>query len=140
MLDAAAVRQSWRNWWSFSIHSTGPVWLQVLWTILFNTAFALLLTLLVWVFGKPADLMRLLTQNFVIAQSIGLTIHALFEAGAQAIGHDRVEAFATPARLVFYIGIPVVGVLIGYGFGLTLLGLDPIRIVQETPRVVMAAV
>ena len=47
MLNVSVLRQSWRSWWSFSTCTVGPAWLQVLWTVLFNSAIAVVLTLLI---------------------------------------------------------------------------------------------
>ena len=82
MLNVSVLRQSWRSWWSFSTRTVGPAWLQVLWTVLFNSAIAVVLTLMAWGFAGRADLWRFFIWNFVIAQSIGLTIHALYDAAA----------------------------------------------------------
>lgn len=141
MLNVSVLRQSWRSWWSFSTCTVGPAWLQVLWTVLFNSAIAVVLTLMAWAFAGPrGDPLRYFIWNFVIAQSIGLTIHALYEAGGRLLGRERIEAFSTANRTIFFAGIPIVGCLIGYWIGLALLGVDVGRIVQGAPRVVVAIV
>ena len=140
MLNVSVLRQSWHSWWSFSTCTVGPAWLQVLWTVLFNSAIAVVLTLMAWGFAGRADPLRFFIWNFVIAQSIGLTIHALYEAGGYLLGRERIEAFSTSNRVIFFAGIPIVGCLIGYWIGLTLLGVDVSRIVQGAPRVVVAIV
>ncbi|MGZ9074978.1 MAG: sensor histidine kinase [Burkholderiaceae bacterium] len=140
MLNVSVLRQSWRSWWTFSLRPSGPGWLQIVWTLLFNTAIAVVLTLVAWGFSSRADPLRYLMWNFVIAQSIGLTIHALYEAGGHLLGRARIEAFSTRNRVLFFAGIPIVGCLIGYWIGLTLLGVDVGRIVQGAPRVVVAIV
>ena len=140
MLNVALIRQSWRSWWSFSVRPAGPVWLQFLWTILFNTAIAVVLALVAWGFSNRADPWYVLWANFVIAQSIGLTIHVLFDIGGYLIGHQRVSALSTKARVLFFAGIPIIGCLIGYWIGLSLLGVDVGRIVHGAPRIVIAIV
>ena len=140
MLNVSVLRQSWRSWWSFSTCTVGPAWLQVLWTVLFNSAIAVVLTLMAWGFAGRADPLKFFIWNFVIAQSIGLTIHALYDAGGYLLGRERIEAFSTSNRVIFFAGIPIVGCLIGYWIGLTLLGVDVSRIVQGAPRVVVAIV
>ncbi len=105
---------------------------------MFNTAIAVVLTLISLAF--TADPLRTLRYNFVIAQSIGLTIHALYEAGGYLLGIERIEAFSTRKRVIFFAGIPIVGCLIGYSIGLTLLGVDVERIVQGAPRILIASV
>ncbi|HKO67083.1 MAG TPA: sensor histidine kinase [Burkholderiaceae bacterium] len=140
MLNLALIRQSWRSWWSFSVRPAGPSWLHFLWTILFNTAIAVVLTLVAWGFANRADPWWVLWTNFVIAQSIGLTIHVLFDIGGYLIGHQRVITFSTRARVLFFAGIPIIGCLIGYWIGLSLLGVDVARIVHGAPRIVIAIV
>ena len=140
MLNVSVLRQSWRSWWSFSLQPSGPGWLQIVWTLVFNTAIAVVLTLVAWAFAGRADPLRYLMWNFVIAQSIGLTIHALYEAGGYLLGRECIEGFSTRNRVLFFAGIPIVGCLIGYWIGLTLLGVDIGRIVQGAPRVVVAIV
>jgi len=140
MLNVSVLSQSWRSWWSFSLRPSGPAWLQIVWTLVFNTAIAVVLTLVAWGFSGRADPLRYLMWNFVIAQSIGLTIHALYEAGGYLLGRDCIEGFSTRNRVIFFAGIPIVGCLIGYWIGLTLLGVDVSRIVQGAPRVVVAIV
>ncbi len=140
MLNVSLLRQSWRSWWSFSLRPSGPAWLQVVWTIVFNTAIALVLTLVAWGFSGRNDPLRSFFSNFVIAQAIGLTIHVLYEVGGRILGRDCIEAFSTRNRVVFFAGIPIIGCLIGYWIGLTLLGVDAGRIVQSAPRVVVAIV
>ncbi len=143
MLDAEMIRRSWRSWWAPIHCKEGPTWLQYVWTFLFNTAIAAVLTLVAWGFASRAglpQLLQLLKWNFVIAQSIGFIIHLLFEAGSRLLGTARVEAFTTRQRVAFYAGIPILGCLIGYWVGLTLLGVDVARIVQGAPRVVLAII
>ncbi len=140
MLNVALIRQSWRSWWSFSVRPAGPIWLQFLWTVLFNTAIAVVLTLIFWALSSRADPWRMLGWNFVIAQSIGLTIHVLFDIGGYLIGHERIVGFSSSRRVLFFAGIPIIGCLIGYWIGLSLLGVDVAGIVQGAPRIVIAFV
>jgi sensor histidine kinase YesM len=143
MLDADTIRQSWRSWWAPSHCKEGPAWLQYVWTFLFNTAIAVVLTLVAWGFASRAglpQLLQLLKWNFVIAQSIGFIIHLLFEASSRLLGPARLESFSTRQRVAFYAGIPIAGCLLGYWVGLTLLGVDVARIIQGAPRVVLAII
>ncbi len=90
--------------------------------------------------ASATDPLRTLRFNFVIAQSIGLTIHVLFEAGGSLLGSERIESFSTRKRVLFFTGIPIVGCLIGYWMGLSLLGVDVARIAQGAPRILIASV
>ena len=133
----ALLRASWREWWSPSYIKSGPEWLCYVWTFLFNTAIAVVLTLIAWSFAQRTGALQLFKWNWVIAQSIGFSIHLLFQVAGWLIGGARIEAFRTPTRIVFFAGVPIVGCLIGYWIGLGLLGVDFARIVEGAPRVMI---
>jgi signal transduction histidine kinase len=141
-LDAATLRASWRAWWSpmFYRGRPGPGWLQWLWTFLFNSAIAIGLTLVSGGAARRIDLWTTLQWNFVIAQSIGFTIHVLFVLAARLPGAARIDRFTSPQRVAFFAGIPIAGVFIGYGIGLTIMGVDVPQMVFERPSVVVAIV
>lgn len=138
MPNVSVVRQSWRSWWSFSGRPRGPVWLQILWTVLFNTAIAVGLTFMAWGFAGRSNPWGVFVGYLVIAQCIGLTIHVLFDMVGRLVGRARIEAFSTRSWVIFFAGIPIVGCLIGYSIGLTLLGVDIGRI--DLSRSVVAIV
>lgn len=140
MIDGATLRQAWRAWWSAEWvrerpHS--PAWLQFALTFLFNLTIAIVLTALAWGFARRVDLAELFKWNFVIAQCIGFTIHGLFSLGLRLLGPARIEGLSMPQRVAFYAGIPIVGMFIGYGVALTLLGVDVVRAVLGSPRVLV---
>src|SRR5512145_3525868 len=87
---AGTLAGSWRAWWAPPQSSVGPRWLQYAWTLLFNTGIAVVLSLIAWSFGQRADLWQVFKWNWVISQSIGFTIHLLFDLGARIVGRDRI--------------------------------------------------
>src|SRR5262245_63125941 len=139
MIDATVLRESWRHWWSPGWYrgSVGPRWLPWVWTFVFNTGIALALTVIGLGFGRKFDLEAVARTNFVVAQAIGFSIHILFRLALWVLGPDRLDRFSTPQRALFYAGIPILGVLIGYAIGLSLLGVDVQRLLFESPRVVL---
>jgi sensor histidine kinase YesM len=135
-----AVRSSWSAWSGPSLIRVGPRWLQYVWTLLFNTGIAVVLSLIAWSFGQRAELWPLFKWNWVIAQSIGFSIHLLFDAGARIFGRERIEGFDKPRRVIFFAGIPILGCLVGYWIGLSLLGVQVARIVQGAPRIAISII
>jgi signal transduction histidine kinase len=135
---AATLRASWRSWWSPSFRAVGPEWLQYVWTFVFNSGIAVVLTLIAWSFARRADAFELFKWNFVISQCIGFSIHLLFRFGLLLFGHARIEAFGTVQRILFFAGIPIVGVFIGYPVGMMLMGVDVARLIEGAPRVVLS--
>jgi signal transduction histidine kinase len=140
MLTADAIRRSWRTWWLPFYCKEGPGWLQYVWTFLFNTAIAVVLTLIAWSFSARGNPLQILKWNFVIAQSIGFLIHLLFESSGWLLGRDRLDAFSKLQRVLYYGGVPILGCLGGYWIGLSLLGVDVARIIQGAPRVALAVI
>jgi LytS/YehU family sensor histidine kinase len=132
------LRESWGAWWAPSQARSGPAWLQYGWTFFFNTAIALVLTLIAWGFAQRGDPWQVFKWNWVIAQSIGYSIHVLFDVAGAVVGRERIEAFDTRRRAVFFAGVPIVGCLAGYWIGLTLLGVEVGPIIHGAPRVVIA--
>ncbi|HUL67116.1 MAG TPA: histidine kinase [Burkholderiaceae bacterium] len=139
MLDATLLRDSWRHWWSPTWYrgSVGPSWLTWVWTFVFNSAIAAALTLIGWGASRNLDLGAAAVANFVVAQCIGFSIHILFRLGLRLLGPERLDAFTLRQRALFYVGVPILGVLIGYALGLSLLGVDVQRLVFESPRVLL---
>lgn len=142
-VDTAPLRASWRAFWSprLSLECTGAArgWL-LLWAFLHNSAVALLFALPVWGLARDSALADVLVWSFVIAQCIGFSIHALFRLGARILGPARLGSLDRAARLLFYVGIPIAGVFIGYALALALLGRNVVQIVAESPRVLLAII
>jgi signal transduction histidine kinase len=141
-LNTRVLFASWRSWWSphWTSAPAGPAWLQLVWTAVFNTAIATVMTLLAWSFARRLDLLNTFTWNFVVSQCIGYTIHALFAASLKVLGAARIEGFSRTQRIAFYSLVPLCGVFIGYGLGLTLLGVDVVRLLSERPNLLVSIV
>jgi len=141
-LSTATLRDSWRAWCGpmWFRGSPGAEWLQWFWTIVFNSALAVGLTILGWAFARKVDLWTAFVWNFVIAQCIGLTIHTLFRLALLLLGAERVERLQWRQRVLFYAGIPITGVFVGYGLGLSIMGVDVPKLVVERPNILLAIV
>jgi hypothetical protein len=97
---------------------------------------AVALTLLALLFARKIDFPAALGSNFVVAQCIGFSIHVLFRVGLAVFGAERLERFTLRQRGLFYAGIPILGVFLGYAIGGSVLGIDLHHVVVESPRVV----
>lgn len=118
------LRDVWRSWWSpyFKDTEGQPIWAGLLVTFLFSTAIALVLTAFAWVFSAGrVDLGRVLWMNFVISQCIGFSIWFLFMAAGRVLGAERIDGFSGGRRAAFFSVLPLVGVVLGYALGFTLL-------------------
>jgi sensor histidine kinase YesM len=142
MFDADVIRASWRHYWSpdWMLPCAGPAWMRLAWTFIFNCAIALVIALADWGFSRRGDFLGTLQWSFVIAQFVGFSIHGLFSLARLLVGTERIRALDGMSRAIFYAGIPITGVLAGYGLGLWALGVDVPRLVVERPNVPVAII
>jgi signal transduction histidine kinase len=142
MLDSASIRASWRAWWStdWMLQWAGPSWLRLIWTVVFSSAVAALLTLSSWAFARHFDLWEAARWNFVLALCVGLSIHGLFALAHAILGVDRIHAFGRIRRVLFYAGTPIAGMVVGYAVGLSIMGVDVPRMVVERPNVPLVVI
>lgn len=141
MFTAELFRQSWRSWFAQDSRPVGPVWLQYVWTVLSCVVVALGFTVAGILVDSEAGGWRSLAAwwhafrvNLVVSLSVGCTIHVLFAASARAIGLERVRAFGRRARAVYFIGVPISGVAIGWPLGiLWALDVDPATWIARNP-------
>jgi sensor histidine kinase YesM len=77
-------------------------------------------------------------QVFVLAQSIGFSIHGLFVVGDLVV--PQVHRASTAARTLYYAATSIAGVFIGYWIGAELLGMADFRRWMFTPRGAMVVI
>ncbi|HTR57939.1 MAG TPA: histidine kinase [Casimicrobiaceae bacterium] len=92
----------------------------LLYTLIFNSMFALVFALLALIFNPEWQIGHVLWANFVIANCIGFLIHGGFEI-TERLAQDRIARLSFAARTVYYSGVSIVGVFVGYWLGFTLL-------------------
>lgn len=143
MIDRQTLRASWDAWWApdpTDAYRVGPAWLQLVWTFLFNSAIAVMLTIVAGSFGARMRMVEAFWGNFVIAQCIGFAIHGLFWGAHRVLGRTRIESLGFVPRVVLNAGLPIVGVLIGYSAGMTVIGVDVSSTISERPKILLSIV
>jgi two-component sensor histidine kinase len=131
-IDRPLLRASWESWISNDNRPrAGPWWLQWVWTLLFCAVLAVGFTIVgFFAFGSGQGAWRNWSgwllwygKNLVVCLTIGVIIHLLFD-GLRAV-------WATPARIgswqpwqrsLFFGGVPMLGVLLGWPLGVELAG------------------
>jgi hypothetical protein len=127
-LDPSLLRASWRSWINYQEQGrVGPAWMQWLWTGLFCLAIAAGFTLM-GVIGAGWRLEQLplwFGRNLVVSLCIGALIHLLYDLlGAAWATPARVKRWAMWQRTVYFSGVPMLGVAVGWPLGLLLIGAD----------------
>ncbi|MDR7332484.1 histidine kinase [Roseateles asaccharophilus] len=127
-LTPAMLRASWRSWIHYQTDEpVGPYWLQWVWTLLFCLGIAVALTALSWLGARwgLAETLVWFGRNLVVSLTIGLCIHLLYLVlGKVFATPERMRGWEGWQRTVYFAGVPMVGVVIGWPLGLVLSGVD----------------
>jgi hypothetical protein len=136
-IDRALLKASWESWLSNDNRErAGPPWLQWLWTLLLAAAMAVPFTVVTFFsFGVRAgawhDLPRWLGwygKNLIVCTTICVLIHLLFDISrALWAPPQRVALWRPWQRTLFFGGVPMLGVLLGWPLGLQFAGADLAR-------------
>ncbi len=139
-IDRTLLKASWQSWISNDNRErAGPWWLQWLWTVVFAAVIALPFTVLGFTtfaskagWGSLEHWVFWYGKNLVVTLTISVLIHLMFD-GLRAV-------WATPRRIanwqgwqrsLFFAGIPMLGVVLGWPLGASLAGLDIQRWIQH---------
>lgn len=101
-------------------------------TAIFNLLLAGIFTLFAMLFTKPAQWAEIARANLVFANCIGFVIHAGFALGDWLTGR-RCRTWPFWLRAVYYAGVPVAGVIVGYWIGFEILDWQNARASMFTP-------
>ena len=131
-IDRALLKASWRSWISSDGLRVGPRWLQWTWTTLFAAALAVVFTLLAFIaFAGDASWPRLdvwarwYGKNFIVCMTVAATIHVLFDVLLRRVGGaPTVRRWTSRQRTLFFAGVPLLGLIIGWPVGIWLAGGD----------------
>ncbi len=125
MITSDVLRASWRTWLYDDYGREGPYWLQLVWTLLFCMAVAVGFTLLGFAsfdrsgqgWHSAAAWAHWYPINLVVSLVIGFMIHGLYELGAAVIGRPRLRRWSRGKRALYYAGVPIFSVLVGWPIG-----------------------
>jgi signal transduction histidine kinase len=130
-LDRKHLAASWRSWTSNDLQRVGPAWLQWVWTLTFSAGLAVVFTVLgaalsggrMWRVDALGPWLFWYGKNFVVCFTIAALIHLMFE-GARLLmgGPARLRRMQPWQRSVFFAGIPMLGVVVGWPLGIALSG------------------
>ena len=128
-LTRSHLAQSWHAWFSNDLEVPEPRWLQWLWTAVFAIIVALCFTLLGFAINalaggrswtQPDAWLRWFGRNLVVSLVVSYLIHGLFALLIPLVGKDRIRQLSGPRRALFFSGIPLTGVLLGWPLGVWL--------------------
>ena len=131
-INRALLAASWQSWISSDNRPhAGPWWLQWLWTLLFSMGLAVPFTVLgFFAFARGQGAWHNLAawahwygKNLIVCLTIGVVIHLLFDITRHWFATPgRVARWKAWQRTVFFSGLPLLGVAIGWPLGVWLAG------------------
>ena len=141
MINRVLLRASWDSWISNDNRPrAGPWWLQWLWTLLFAAAIAIPFTILGFAaFASGYGAWRNLDgwlfwygKNFIVTFTISALIHLMFDGLRAAWARpQRIARWRPWQRSLFFGGVPLLGVALGWPLGASLAGLDIVRWIDQ---------
>jgi two-component sensor histidine kinase len=129
-LSRDTVSLAWKSWLGNDLEPHGPPWLQWVLTGVFCAVIAACFTVLGFALNaldggrawmQPGRWAHWFGKNMVVSCIIGFLIHAMFAVLIPSIGKARIRAWSDAQRSVFFASVPIVGVLIGWPIGATLI-------------------
>lgn len=131
-INQPLLRASWEAWISSDRgRGGGPWWLPWIWTVLFAAALAVPFTILgFWAFGSGEGAWRNWAgwalwygKNLIVTLSVASVIHLLFDLGRVLLATpERLARWRPWQRSIYFGGVPMLGVMLGWPLGLTLAG------------------
>jgi signal transduction histidine kinase len=148
-LNTRALQKSWRAWLGSDAPSVGPAWLSLVWTFLFCCFCAVGFTLLGYSsfsegedgWSNWAGCWHWYKVNLIVALFIGYSIRGLFALGCRWLGDDGVRKLEGWRRWVYFVGVPNLGVAIGWPLGSAVAGYPTISVrTLQDPNALAASV
>jgi len=131
-IDSQSLSASMEAWIrNDDFERAGPRWLQWVWTLLFAAVLAIFFTVLgFFAFGSGKGAWRNLAgwaewygKNFVVCLTVASSIHLMFDIlRSWWATPARIRAWTGWQRTVFFAGVPMVGVVLGWPIGIALAG------------------
>ena len=130
-LDAKILRLSARSWISSDLTRVGPNWLQWMWTLLFSLVLAAAFTVIGFFsfsgertgFGTLAGWVGWYGRNFIVCITIAGLIHLLYDGIGHFVGGPAgLRRMSHNQRSLFFGGVPVLGLVVGWPLGIVLSG------------------
>jgi sensor histidine kinase YesM len=130
----ARFREVMRHWWSLDASRPGSPWMYVLATFIYNSAFAVVLTIAFVAFDARAQWLQTFWQTLLVSNCIGFSIHGLMGG---VFGWMMSRGFGKRPRwqrAAVAIVLMVLGIFIGYTIAFAILGRNFAALLTSYPR------
>lgn len=131
-IDRTLLADSWHSWISHDNRPrAGPWWMQWVWTLLFALALAVPFTVLGFIsFASGEGAWRNWSgwlewygKNFIVCMTISVVVHLLFDiTRLWPVTPARLASWQPWQRTLYFGGVPLCGLLLGWPLGVQLAG------------------
>jgi sensor histidine kinase YesM len=129
-----AFRDVMRHWWTFDPVRPGTQWMYLLATLIYNSAFAVILTIGFVVFDTKAQWLKTFWQTLLVSNCIGFSIHLLMELTFGWVVPRRGWALTHSQRSLIAVGLALLGIYIGYTLAFAMFGRNFTELIMSHPR------
>jgi sensor histidine kinase YesM len=127
-------RHVMRHWWSADHDNRGATWMYLVATLIYNCAFAVILTFVFLTFNHQATLLETFAETLLISNCIGFSIHLLLELLHRFALPRGFSNLANGKRATLLVLTMVTGVFVGYTIAFAILGKNFAALISRYPR------
>jgi sensor histidine kinase YesM len=123
-----------RHWWSMDPNQRGATWMYFVATLIYNSGFAVILTLLFLTFNHQATVWQTFTETLLISNCIGFSVHLLMELLHRIASPRGFNALPQWQKSTALVTTMLIGVFIGYLIAFAILGKNFAALIAKYPR------
>jgi sensor histidine kinase YesM len=127
-------RDVMRHWWSFDPVRPGAQWLYLLATLIYNSLFAVLLTIGFVAFDSKATIWTTFWQTLLVSNCIGFSIHGLMEFFFGWVIPRTKWSLVAWQRGAMASALALLGIYLGYTIAFGILGRNFTAMLAKYPR------
>jgi sensor histidine kinase YesM len=127
-------RSVMRHWWTFDTERPGAQWMYLLATLIYNSLFAVILTIGFIAFDSKATLWKTFWQTLLVSNCIGFSIHGLMEFVFGRVIRDRAPNLRDWQRAMIAAMTALIGIYVGYSIAFGILGRNFTAMLTSYPR------
>lgn len=127
-------RDVMRHWWTFNVDRPGAQWQYLLATFVYNSLFAVILTIGFVAFDSRATWWRTFFETLLVSNCIGFSIHLLMELVFGTVLARMNRRLAQWQNGLIASFVAFVGIYLGYTLAFALLGRNFTALMSKYPR------
>ncbi len=127
-------RDVMRHWWSFDPERPGAQWMYLLATLLYNSLFAVALTIGFLAFDRTSTVWKTFWQTLLVSNCIGFSIHGLMEFFFGWLAPRNHWTLNNAQRGFVACALSLLGIYLGYTIAFGILGRNFTAMLATYPR------